>query len=174
MLCHDLRVDPSARYNQALKEASEKGWVEIVEILLHDERVDPSVGNLEVVKRALEADIQDKEALWKNFASQYAVKHNHPKIATLVETDPRASPAFIWNYSVNNKNVDFVKLLLNDQRIKDVHIKNAFSISSKKGDFDIMELLLQADNCDISLKEVGKSIATGFTMMRKKNREFGG
>jgi len=58
--------------------------------------------------------------------------------------------------------------LLNDGRIKDVHIKNAFSIASKKGDFDIMELLLQADNCEISLKEVGKSISTGFTMMRKK------
>jgi hypothetical protein len=169
LLCQDKRVDPSAQYNKALKEASEQGSVEIVEILLHDERVDPSVGNLEIVKKALAVDIiQDREALWKNFISKFAIKHNHPKIATLIETDPRASPAFLWNYVIHNKNVDFVKLLLNDGRIKDVHIKNAFSIASKKGDFDIMELLLQADNCEISLKEVGKSISTGFTMMRKK------
>jgi len=169
ILCQDKRVDPSAQYNKALKEACEQGSVEIVEILLRDERVDPSVGNVEIVKKALASDtIQDKEALWKNFISKFALKHNHPKIATLIETDPRASPAFLWNYVIHNKNVDFVKLLLNDSRIKDVHIKNAFSIASKKGDFDIMELLLQADNCEISLKEVGKSISTGFTMMRKK------
>jgi len=140
-----------------------------VEILLRDERVDPSVGDAEIVKKALAADlIQDKEALWKNFISKFAMKYNYPKISSLIETDPRASPAFLWNYVIHNKNVDFVKLLLNDGRIKDVHIKNAFSIASKKGDFDIMELLLQADNCEISLKEVGKSISTGFTMMRKK------
>eukprot|EP01124_Arcella_intermedia_P001090 TRINITY_DN10588_c0_g1_i1.p1 TRINITY_DN10588_c0_g1~~TRINITY_DN10588_c0_g1_i1.p1 ORF type:complete len:901 (+),score=214.20 TRINITY_DN10588_c0_g1_i1:194-2704(+) len=169
MLCHDPRVDPSARKNQALKEASAKGFVQIVEILLHDERVDPSVGNIEVIKKALELDTaQEKEALWKNFASRYAKNHNHTKVATIIETDPRASPAFLWNYAIHNKNVDFVKLLLNDERINTVHIKNAFSIASKKGDFDIMELLLQAEDCDISLKDVGRSIATGFTMMRKK------
>jgi len=31
-----------------------------------------------------------------------------------------------------------------------------------------MELLLQAEQCDITLKEVGKSIATGFSEMRRR------
>lgn len=153
----------------ALKIACAKGYIGITEILLHDERVDPSVGDFEIVKKVFEDEtVQEKNGLWKKFAIQYAINHNHPKIVTIIETDPRASPVFLWNYAVYNKNVDFVKLLLNDERIKDVHIKNAFSVASKNGDFDIMELLLQADNCDITLKEVGKSIATGFSMMRKK------
>jgi len=44
----------------------------------------------------------------------------------------------------------------------------AFEIASKKGHFGIMELLLQAEQCDITLKEVGKSIATGFSEMRRR------
>jgi len=168
-LMMDPRVDPSARYNAALKSACLSRNIEVATFLVRDERVDPSVGLFDIVKEALDDDTaEDSHQLWKNFAIRFASSHNQPKIAEMIESDPRASPVFLWNYAVKNGITDFVKLLSNDRRIEDTHIKMAFEIASKKGHFGIMELLLQAEQCDITLKEVGKSIATGFAEMRRR------
>jgi hypothetical protein len=41
LLLSDPRVDPSAKSNSAIREASQEGHFEIVKLLLSDPRVDP-------------------------------------------------------------------------------------------------------------------------------------
>jgi Ankyrin repeats (many copies) len=69
MLLTDPRVDPSASDNEAIREASANGHIEVVRILLDDERVDPSA--------------QDNAAL--NSASA----GNHGKIVKMLMIDDR-------------------------------------------------------------------------------------
>lgn len=51
-LLRDKRVDPSAKRNKAIIEASSKGCVEIIKLLLKDQRIDPSEDNNTALVRA--------------------------------------------------------------------------------------------------------------------------
>ena len=61
----DERVDPSDFNNYAIKQASEKGHLEVVQLLLQDERVDPSVDD--------------------NWAIRWASKNGHSEVVEALE-----------------------------------------------------------------------------------------
>ena len=50
--CQDDRVDPSANDNYAIRLASEKGHLEVVEVLLRDKRVNPCSCGKQAIKQA--------------------------------------------------------------------------------------------------------------------------
>jgi len=80
LLLSDLRVDPSAKNNFAIRMASRDGYDKAVALLLNNPRVDPSV---EV-----------------NYAIRIASENGHDKVVALLLTDPRVDPSAEVNIAI--------------------------------------------------------------------------
>lgn len=120
--------------NYGFRVASEKGYTEIVKVLLDDSRVDPSCfdnepiriastnGHEEIVKLLLR-DPRVDPSTWNNFPIQYASLHHHIDIVQLLLDDPRVDPSDAENcaikYAIINEKEDIVSILLRDDRVFD-------------------------------------------------------
>ena len=107
-------VDPSVNDNFAIIKASEKGYLEIVELLLKDYRVDPT--------------------LHKNRAIRWASENGHIEVVKCLLKDQRVDPTDYRNYSIVSANysivsasdfnhIDIVKLLISDKRVRNSLLK---------------------------------------------------
>ena len=100
-------VDPSVNDNFAIIKASEKGYLEIVELLLKDYRVDPT--------------------LHKKRAIRWASLHGHIEVVKCLLKDQREDPTDYRNYSIvsasANNHIDIVKLLISDKRVRNSLLK---------------------------------------------------
>ena len=98
ILLKRIDVDPSARYNDAIRQASKNGHIEVVNRLLQDPRVDPSArdnyairfasinGHIEVVNRLLQdnrVDPSDRD----NWAIRHASYSGHIEVVNRLLQD---------------------------------------------------------------------------------------
>ena len=123
----DAGVDPAAFNNLAIREASEDGYQDVVELLLNDARVDPSANNYYAVHLA-------------------AMKGHKEVMASLLRhhmIDPTAKDFFGIQWAADYGNLDVVKLLLKDGRGDPTSWDNwAIRRAAKYGLMDLVELLL--------------------------------
>jgi ankyrin repeat protein len=111
LLLSDLRVDPSAENDYAIKWASNNGHLEVVQLLLSDPRVDPSTndnaairwasgnGHLEVVQLLL-SDTRVNPSAMDNYAIQLASEKGHLEVVQLLLSDARVDPSANDNYAI--------------------------------------------------------------------------
>ena len=136
-------VDPSDCSNYAIREASENGYLEIVEILLQDPRVDPSDCN--------------------NYAIGLASENGHKEVVEILLRDSRVDPSDDDNYAIAfasmNGHKKVVELLLKDNRVDPSDDDNyAIALASVNGNKDIVEILLRDHRVDPSaIIKVGSS-----------------
>ncbi len=135
-------VDPSIDNNYAIRTASEKGYLEIVELLLQDPRVDPCVNN--------------------NYPIRIASKMGHLETIGLLHRSPREARI---NYTVEdinrpvptseNKYFGIIKLLLQDSRV-DPSVDNNYLVrmASQNGLLDIIKVLFQGSRVGNCHKEM--------------------
>jgi hypothetical protein len=125
-LLQDVRVDPSAKNNEAVRMASQFGR------LLQDERVDPSAnnnyaigfgaqnGHLDVVERLLQ-DVRVDPSADDNDAVAWAAGNGHLAVAERLLQDKRVDPSANNNYAVQlaaqNGHHAVVDRLLEDDRV---------------------------------------------------------
>lgn len=128
-------INPGGRGNEAIREASERGHVDVVRFLLEDPRVDPTAMN--------------------NEAFRFACDGGHVEVARVLLQDPRVNPGAkdneaIVRAAIKNK-VEIVRLLVGDPRI-DPSAKNneALILASKWGYAEVVRLLLQDQRVDPS------------------------
>lgn len=128
-------TNPVVGFHYPLRVASERGYPDVVAVLLADERVDPNAaggratsrpfvlacekGHLEVVRHFLShpaviPDINESEAL------RLASKYGHVTVVEELLLDGRCDPNSCNSYSLiwacNNGHPEVVKVLLNDDR----------------------------------------------------------
>lgn len=72
-LIRNKNIDPSTRYNYAIRWASKNGRTEVVKVLLSDPRVDPSADNNHAIRRAS--------------------KNGHTEVVKALLSDPRVDPS---------------------------------------------------------------------------------
>jgi ankyrin repeat protein len=93
---HHDRIDPSVDNNFAIQYATERGYKEIVELLLQDNRTDPSTEN--------------------NFAIRIATTNGNKEIVEFLLKDKRIDPAvdnnFVIRYATERGYKEIVQLLL--------------------------------------------------------------
>ena len=127
ILLLDLRVDPSANFNHAIRFASKLGHLELVKILLYDSRVDPSALN--------------------NDAIAYASEFGHLEVVKLLLLDPRVDPSVSLDYAIRfgakEGHLGVVETLLLDRRVNPCKMNNfAIKSASKNNHLDIVKLLI--------------------------------
>lgn len=144
--------------NDAVKNASRNGHLEIMKILLADKRVNPSVdndyairmaaenGHLEVVKLLL-ADNRVDPSAGDNHAIQMASWDGHSGVVKLLLADGRADPTAADNEAIklasSNGQIGVVKLLLADGRANPAASDNeAIKLASENGHTEVVKLLL--------------------------------
>jgi hypothetical protein len=152
------KVDPSKKDNMALEVASERGYTEIVRLLLEDERVFPN----HVVMRVYESNNIEMLNLFLDYISVRSVEDlfdraysdrrndiiefliNHPMYEIL---NPRP---FIVNAAWDGR-TDIVRILLENGR-EDPRVSNNSAIirASENGHADVVRLLLQDGRADPS------------------------
>jgi len=152
-------VDPSIDNNNAILNASQYGYIDIVKELLKDERVDPSVlnnltiqlasefGRIEVVKELLKDDRVDPSGNF-NYAIQLASLNGHVEIVKELLKDKRVNPASNNNYAIRyssqNGHIDVVKELLKDKRVNPASNNNyAIKWASIGGHINVVKELLK-------------------------------
>jgi len=54
MLLDTQKVDPSVNDNKAIKDAADRGYIEVMKLLLADKRVDPAIDDNLILKWAVE------------------------------------------------------------------------------------------------------------------------
>jgi hypothetical protein len=161
ILVKDLRINPSADNNNAIKWAIESGHTEIVKSLLNDPRVDPSAkdndaireasqnGHTEIVKLLLN-DLRVDPSACNNEAIREASEKGHTEIVKILLNDPRVDPSAQDNHAIReasaNGRTEVVKLLLNDPRV-DPSAKNNDAIGRAKfaGHTEIIKLFRKKD-----------------------------
>lgn len=116
-------INPSIDNNYAICEASKRGHIGIVKLLLIDKRVDPSVKN--------------------NYCIKCSSRNGHIEIVKLLLKDKRVDPSADDNYSIwwayLNDHNEVIKLLYKDSRVRDgirekymKSLENSDKILSKK------------------------------------------
>lgn len=100
----DFRVDRSAADNYAIRVASQRGYIEIVKVLLADPDVDPSADS--------------------NYAIRLASQNGHTDIVKLLLGDERVNPADKNNEAIRlaaeNGHTDIIELLSDHRRVTPV------------------------------------------------------
>lgn len=154
-------VDPSEDQNEALIEASRRGYVEIVDMLLKDPRVNPNdmgsgsislaaaEGRFELVKRLLEDPRIDPNGTGdegQEAAIVYASLYGYYDIVKILLNDFRVNPSIQYNQAIidaaENGHYEVVKLLMDDNRVDPSDQGNlAIMLSSKKNHCNIVKLL---------------------------------
>jgi ankyrin repeat protein len=127
-------ADPSSHMNYAIRTASEKGYIEIVKLLINDKRIDPSDNRNDAIKYSsehgyteiVELLLQDKRvdpSANNNSAIRYASDSGHLEVVKLLLTDERVDPSAEDNSAIKgasyNKHLEVVKLLLQDERVRE-------------------------------------------------------
>ena len=163
-----IGVDPSARFNLAIRLASANGQIDVVRLLLQDERVDPSAefnyairfasanGQIDVVRLLLQDERVDPSAE-NNYAIGIASANGHADIVRLLLHDERVDPSAENNYAIKfasaNGRIDVVRLLLQDERVDPSAENNyALRMASANGHTSVVRLLLQDERVDPSVE----------------------
>eukprot|EP01118_Nematostelium_gracile_P010240 TRINITY_DN3512_c0_g1_i1.p1 TRINITY_DN3512_c0_g1~~TRINITY_DN3512_c0_g1_i1.p1 ORF type:complete len:244 (+),score=54.31 TRINITY_DN3512_c0_g1_i1:70-801(+) len=131
-LLEDERIDPSAEMNRAIRIASQKGWIELVNRLLEDHRVDPSCasnapirsassnGHAQIVIRLL-CDGRVDPSAEGNHAVKIASAYGRADIVNILLQDKRVDPSDGADYAIINaslnRHIDVIKRLLLDERV---------------------------------------------------------
>ena len=131
-------VDPSARDNEAIRYASEKGHLDVVSLLLQQKGVDPSAIN--------------------NYAIRYASENGHLEVVKLLLQRPDVDPSANNNWAIElasyNGYLEIVKLLLKQPSVDPSADDNeAIRWASKNGYFEVVKLLLQQPSVKNSLSK---------------------
>lgn len=99
LLLDDPRINPAAIYNSPIMYSSCNGHTGVVELLLKNSRINPAVHNNEPIINAS--------------------SNGHIEIVRLLLADPRVDPTDQHNRAISNaSNIEIIKLLLNDSRVK--------------------------------------------------------
>ncbi|KAI8891619.1 ankyrin repeat-containing domain protein [Globomyces pollinis-pini] len=153
-------------YNQAIIDASEFGYIEIVRILLNDKRGDPSAydncairfaaenGHIEIVKMLLDDERVDPSGD-SNYAIRNSSKNGHTEIVRVLLADERVDPTAFVDHSIGfastNGHAEITKMLLDDERADPSAYDNyAIKFSSKNGHVEIVRMLLEDERVDPS------------------------
>ena len=165
-LAIDLGADPSKENNKAIIQASDFGYLNVVNRLLEDDRVDPSdleneaiiqasaEGHLNIVDRLMQDDRVDPSDQY-NMAIIHASRFGYLDIVNRLLMDPRVNPSTQENSAIiqasqkGHQNV--VDRLMKDDRVNPSDRNNAAIIqASSEGFVDIVGRLLQDDRVDPS------------------------
>lgn len=160
----ELGIDPSSIGSYALRHAAEKGYTEVVHLLLQDGRADPAAsdsealslasqyGHIEVVLALLQdgrADpsVDDSEAL------RYASMDGHIEVVHLLLRDGRADPtagdSLALRYAAVNRHIEVVLALLRDGRADPTSENNtALRYASTEGHIEVVLALLEDGRAD--------------------------
>src|ERR1700733_1895128 len=150
--------------DKCLFVASEKGYHQLVKLLLAVEGVDPAAnenhaiqvaskhGHVEVVK-VLVASGRVNPAANENDAIQVASRYGHVEVVKVLLKDGRADPTADDNYAIRiasqNGHAGVVNLLLKDGRVDPAARGNyAIKRATRFGHFAVVELLLEKINVD--------------------------
>ncbi len=119
-------VDPAANNNHAIRSSSEKGYADVVKLLLEDQRANPAV--------------QFSYAIWSSS------ENGHADVVKLLLADGRANPEANYDAAIRVSSAmghtDVVKLLLADPRVNPRANRNiAIKMAKKNGYPDVVELL---------------------------------
>lgn len=127
-------LNPGVNNNSLIREASKRGYTEMVELLLRDERVDPSSGDNEALKEAsslgyteiVKLLLKDKRVNPYDPSNTYnnplynACSRNHLEIVKLILADPRTEAKdgfFDSAFTAGIRfHIEIFKLLLDDPR----------------------------------------------------------
>ena len=122
-----FNIDPSRNDNWGINHASEKGYAEIVTLLLSYPKVQPQIdNNYPIINASLNGHIETVKVLMK---------------------DIRVDPSAVYNSAVlfasRNRHFDIVKVLIQDQRV-DPSISDSivFIQASAYGDVELIQQLL--------------------------------
>jgi len=131
-------VDPSARGNWAVRLASHKGHLPVVERLLADARVDPSSH--------------------RNYAVQCASIGGYLSVVDRLLQDERVDPSDRDNRAIkqasSNGHLSVVERLLQDARVDPASFSNmAIELASSGGHLSVVERLLQDERVDPSAND---------------------
>jgi Ankyrin repeats (3 copies) len=167
LLLQHPSVDPSEKNNEAIRVASAKCYLAIVERLLQDPRVDPSTcdncairlastfGHLAVVDRLLQdhrVDPSDNN----NDAIRWASTKGHLAVVDRLLQDHRMDPSADNNWAIRIASeyghLDIVDRLLQDPRV-DPSVENnwAIRLASRHGHLAVVNRLLQDSRVDPSV-----------------------
>ncbi len=174
ILLEDQRLNPAARNNDSIREASHCGHTEVVRLLLNDPRGETKVSR--GTKYPVDPnDIGDNENIIIS-ASTY----DNIELIILLLTDGRVNPSADNNYLIkwaSKKNhAEIVRLLLNDSRGEtkvsrgtkypvDPSDENnkAIQLASEKNHIEVMKLLLAdprvdpSNNNNVAIMEASRS-----------------
>lgn len=149
MLLEDDRVDPTARDNDAIKLASIYGHTDILELLLKDGRADPTAENNYTMRLALDHGFTENVRLLLQDGRinphkmlRRACHGGHKDIVVMLLADPRVDPCvddnIALNWSVFNRHLGVVELLLHDARVFNsmssknfYHLREAYPLITK-------------------------------------------
>ena len=154
--------------NELFGRAAEKGYSEVIKLLLKDSRVNPAHGdNYAICASAENGHHEIVELLLKdsrahpepenNYCVYWSTKNNHYEVVKLLLEDPRVNPS-TTEYTVTaignaayHGNYKIVELLLKDPRV-DPSIDENYAIraASQKGHTEIVKLLLVDSRVDPS------------------------
>jgi ankyrin repeat protein len=155
-------VDPSFQDNIAIRNASQRGHVAVVDRLLQDERVDPSANDNEPIRVASEkgfvavvdrllADERVDPSANENEAIRWASHCGHLAVVERLLADSRVNPSACDNYAIRwasyYGNLAEVERLLADPRVDPSANDNyAIKWASENGHVAVVELL-KAHGC---------------------------
>jgi ankyrin repeat protein len=170
-LLNVLQTIPTSHYSPihtAFLTACEKGYAEIVQLLLEDGRMDPSTynnsaiisavqkGQIEIVRLLLQDPRVDPSAR-TNFAFRWVCENGHTEghteIVRILLADPRVDPIAADNYAFVRacayERIETVRLLLQDPRVNPTENDNhVFFYACENGYIEIVRLLLQDPRID--------------------------
>lgn len=100
----DKRVNPAAKFNDAIRSAASDGHIKVVMMLLEDERVNPAATDNDAIRKAarygcdevvsvLLADKRINPAAGCNDAIRAASRNGHSKIVAMLLEDERVNPS---------------------------------------------------------------------------------
>lgn len=158
------RIDPSQDSNKALRLASEKGYTEIIKLLLRYDCVDPTVmdnspiemaacyGRLQVVKLLLADERVSRLDRIKGNVIQFASRGGHVDIVKFLLTYPYIDPTAQDNSAIRlaaeHGRAEVVRLLLQDERVDPT---DALQYAVRQGHAAVVELLLRDNRVDPSI-----------------------
>lgn len=157
----DPKVDPSARLNSCLLDASLNGHTEIVRLLLGDPRLEPSNrclalaskrGRNEVVIFLLE-DSRIDPAFSENECIRNASQRGHVEVVRLLIRDSRVDPSAKSNAAIRNASdaghTKTVKLLLDDPRVDpSAHDNSCIEFACLRNHIEVVKVLLNDPRVD--------------------------